>query len=92
MELPPRDSASHTQGDMAAQPQADLTATIVDLVLRIQEEVAYNAAKGGGLYREGMHDGLKFAEDALVSILDKYVGGVDELGYHRSSAGDWERI
>jgi hypothetical protein len=78
--LPPRDSASRQQGKMAARPQADLPATISDLVVRIREEQAYNAAKaaqGGGAYRQGMHDGLKFAEDALVDILKQYAGGLE---------------
>jgi hypothetical protein len=77
MGLPPRDSASPIQGTMAARPQADLTATLVDLLARIREELAYNAAKGSGSYRQGMHDGLRFAEDALAAILDKYGSDVD---------------
>jgi len=77
MQLPPRDSASPTQGTMAARPQADLAATLVDLLARIREELAYNAAKGSGSYRQGMHDGLRFAEDALVAILDQYGSDVD---------------
>ena len=70
--LPPRDSASPEQGLMAAHPQDDLASTVTDLVIRIREEQAYNAAKGGSPYREGMHDGLRFAEDALVTILERY--------------------
>ena len=78
MDLPPRDSAQPTQGAMAARPQADLPATLIDFLGRIREEVAYNAAKGDGPYRQGMHDGLRFAEDALVAILDQYAGDVDQ--------------
>ena len=69
-DLPPRDSALVTQGAMAAQPEADLAATVADLVARIREELAYNAVKGDGPYRQGMHDGLRFSEDALVAILE----------------------
>ena len=82
---PPRDSASPEQSDMAARAHDDLSATIVDLLARVREELVYNAAKGQGSYRQGMHDGLRFAEDALVSILQPYTGesdlapGPDEL-------------
>jgi hypothetical protein len=70
--LPPRDSAEAEQGDLAVRAGADLLDTIEDLVTRTQEELAYNAAKGGGAYRQGMHDGLRFALDALVGIAEKY--------------------
>jgi hypothetical protein len=62
---------------MAARPLAELSATVADLLVRIREELAYNAAKGDGPYRQGMHDGLRFAEDALVAILGKHTGPVD---------------
>jgi glutaredoxin len=70
--LPPRDSAILEQGTMAARLQEDLLDTLDDLVTRIREELAYNAAKGGGAYRQGMHDGLRFAEEALVSIAEQH--------------------
>lgn len=76
VELPPRDSTLPVQGEMAATLQADLTATVVDLLSRIREELAYNAAKGNGAYRQGMHDGLKFAEDAMVAILETCAGDI----------------
>jgi hypothetical protein len=62
---------------MAARPQADLAATLADLLTRIREELVYNAAKGDGPYRQGMHDGLRFAEDALAAILDDWAAEVD---------------
>jgi hypothetical protein len=68
---------------MAAKSEADLAATVADLVTRVQEELAYNAAKGDGPYRQGMHDGLRFSEDALLAILDNYAG---ELGSPESPA------
>lgn len=70
--LPPRDSAQLEQGAMAASLQADLLDTLDDLVARIREELAYNAAKGGGAYRQGMHDGLRFAEEAVVAITEQH--------------------
>ena len=39
------------------------------LLARIAEEIRFNDAKGTGPYRLGMHDGLRFAEDALVELL-----------------------
>jgi hypothetical protein len=62
---------------MAAQPKADLAATLVDLLLRIREEMDYNQAKGDGPYRQGMQDGMRFVQDALVAILQEYGGGLD---------------
>jgi glutaredoxin len=70
--LPPRDSAQLEQAAMAASLQADLLDTLDDLVARIREELAYNAAKGGGAYRQGMHDGLRFAEEAVVAITEQH--------------------
>lgn len=78
VEVPPRDSLSLEQGGMAARPRTDLAATLADLLARVREELAYNAAKGDGSpYRKGMHDGLRFAEDALVAVLEPYLGQVD---------------
>ena len=77
MGTPPRDSAFPTQGDMAARPQDDLAATLVDLLVRIREEKTYNAAKGDGPYRLGMQDSLQFVEDALVAILGGYASDLD---------------
>jgi hypothetical protein len=71
---------------MAARSKADLAATLVDFLLRIREELAYNQAKGDGPYRQGMHDGMRFAEEALVAILEECGGDLDLLGAH-SEAG-----
>jgi hypothetical protein len=40
-----------------------------DLLLRFRAELDYSDAKGAGPYREGMHDGLHFAVDALSDVL-----------------------
>jgi hypothetical protein len=47
----------------------DLPADLVQLVARFRAELAYNDAKGSGPYRQGMHDGLHFAVDALADLL-----------------------
>jgi hypothetical protein len=75
MQKPPRDAASMSQATMAARRHDELAATLVDLLGRIEEELAYNAAKGSGPYRQGMHDGLRFAQDALAAVLAEH--GVD---------------
>ena len=74
MKQPPRDSAQLSQGTMAARQLTELEETVMDLLQRIQEELVYNAAKGTGPYRQGMHDGLRFSEDALAAILKEYSG------------------
>jgi hypothetical protein len=40
--------------------------------VRIAEEVDFNDAKGQAPYRLGMHDGLRFAEDAIVDVLRQH--------------------
>jgi hypothetical protein len=42
------------------------------LLVRIGEEIDFNDAKGQAPYRLGMHDGLRFAEDALVDVLRRH--------------------
>ena len=38
-------------------------------VRRLQREMEYNAAKDNGPYRDGQHDGMRFARDAILRIL-----------------------
>jgi hypothetical protein len=47
------------------------------LLGRVAEELAYNYAKGSGPYRLGVHDGLRFAEDALLDPLRRHGHQVD---------------
>lgn len=42
------------------------------LLARLAEEIAFNEAKGTAPYRLGMHDGLRFAEDAVADILRRH--------------------
>jgi hypothetical protein len=48
---------------------SDLVADLVALHQRFMAELGYSDAKGSGAYREGMHDGLHFAADALGDLL-----------------------
>jgi homospermidine synthase len=42
------------------------------LLDRIREELDYNDAKGNAAFRLGVHDGLRFAEDAIVDLLQRH--------------------
>jgi homospermidine synthase len=42
------------------------------LLDRIREELDYNDAKGNAAFRLGVHDGLRFAEDAIVDLLRRH--------------------
>ena len=44
-------------------------AALTHFVLRLQREMEYNAAKESAPYRDGQHDGMRFARDAVLRIL-----------------------
>jgi glutaredoxin len=44
-------------------------AALAHFVRRLQREMEYNAAKEGAPYRDGQHDGMRFARDAIIRIL-----------------------
>lgn len=48
---------------------SDLADELIDLLTRFRAELEYSDSKGSGPYREGMHDGLHFAADALAEVL-----------------------
>ena len=48
-----------------------LETELTDLLARYRAELTYNDAKGSSAYREGMHDGLHFAADALAEVLER---------------------
>jgi glutaredoxin len=50
-----------------------IAAALTHFVNRLQREMEYNAAKEGAPYRDGQHDGMRFARDAILRILtDRY--------------------
>jgi glutaredoxin len=51
------------------QPDDDTAAALTHFVRRLQREMEYNAAKEGAPYRDGQHDGMRFARDAILRIL-----------------------
>ena len=51
-------------------PAADsTTAAMTHFVRRLQREMEFNALKDGSPYRDGQHDGMRFARDAMLRIL-----------------------
>ncbi len=57
--------------ELAALPQTDdpTTAALTHFVQRLQREMEFNNAKDGAPYRDGQHDGMRFARDAILRIL-----------------------
>ncbi len=58
--------------ELAALPDVAEGATeeqLTHFVRRLQREMEFNAAKDGAPYRDGQHDGMRFARDAILRIL-----------------------
>jgi glutaredoxin len=60
---PPELSALATRADDPT------TANLTHFVRRLQREMEFNAVKAGAPYRDGQHDGMRFARDAILRIL-----------------------
>lgn len=69
---PPGNSLEADQGERVVEPGEDLAAGLRALLARIGEELDFNDAKGTAPYRLGMHDGLRFAEDAVADLLRRH--------------------
>ena len=69
---PPGNSLAAAQGGRVADPGEDLPAGVRALLARITEEIEFNDAKGAGPYRLGVHDGLRFAEDAVADLMRRH--------------------
>ena len=63
LEVPPELAALSNQSD---DPTA---AALTHFVQRLQREMEFNNAKDGAPYRDGQHDGMRFARDAILRIL-----------------------
>jgi hypothetical protein len=74
---PPGNSLETAQGGKVAAVGDTLGDGLVALLERVREEIAFNEAKGGGSYRLGMHDALRFADDAIVDLLRSH--GYDDV-------------
>jgi hypothetical protein len=69
---PPGNSLEPAQDSYVADPGRGLEDGLQALLRRIGEEIDFNTAKGSSPYRLGMHDGLRFAEDAVVELLRRH--------------------
>jgi hypothetical protein len=65
---PPGNSLDR-ENQRVAEAGGDLVDGLRALLARISEELDFNDAKGAAPYRLGMHDGLRFAEDAVAGLL-----------------------
>ena len=72
MIAPPGNSLAASQGERVADPGDDVVSGLRALLARIAEELDFNDAKGTAPYRLGMHDGLRFAEDAVADLLSRH--------------------
>ena len=58
--------------ELASLPAGDddtLEGRLTHFVRRLQREMEFNAAKDEAPYRDGQHDGMRFARDAILRIL-----------------------
>lgn len=69
---PPGNSLAASQGQRVVEPGADLVDGLHGLLERIAAEIEFNDAKGTAPYRLGMHDGLRFTEDAIADLLRRH--------------------
>ena len=51
------------------QSEDPTAAALTHFVQRLQREMEFNALKDGAPYRDGQHDGMRFARDAILRIL-----------------------
>ena len=66
---PPGNSLESDQGHRVIPSGDTLADDLRNLLKRIDGELDYNAAKGSTPFRQGMHDGLRFAQDAVADLL-----------------------
>ena len=69
---PPGNSLEADQGHRVIPSGATLAEDLRSLLGRIDSELDYNAAKGSTPFRQGMHDGLRFAQDAVADLLSRH--------------------
>jgi len=72
MTRPPGNSLDQDQGRRVSDAGPTIVAGLAALLDRIRVEIDYNDAKGDAPFRLGVHDGLRFAEDAIVDLLQRH--------------------
>ena len=85
MSTPPGNSLEADQQSRVIDPGSGPLDALEALLSRTRQEIDYNASKGDGLYRIGMHDGLRYAEDAIVALLDHFGRTQDHIGRDRDA-------
>ena len=76
---PPGNSLHAAQDGKVAPVGDSLADGLLALLDRVRQEIEFNDAKGSGSYRLGMHDALRFADDALVELLRSHGHEVAQL-------------
>jgi len=56
--------------NLPGQPDDPTTAALTHFVQRLQREMEFNNAKDAAPYRDGQHDGMRFARDTILRILN----------------------
>ncbi len=69
---PPGNSLEADQGRRVIASGDTVVDDLNHLLSRIDSELDYNAAKGSTPFRQGMHDGLRFAQDAVADLLTRH--------------------
>ena len=69
---PPGNSLESSQGERVVDPGTDLVEGMQGLLTRIAAEIEFSDAKGTAPYRLGMHDGLRFAAEAIADLLRRH--------------------
>ena len=69
---PPGNSLEADQGHRVIASGDTLADDLQNLLGRINAELDYNVAKGSTPFRQGMHDGLRFAQDAVADLLSRH--------------------
>ena len=69
---PPGNSLEADQGRRVIASGDTLADDLQSLLGRINAELDYNVAKGSTPFRQGMHDGLRFAQDAVADLLARH--------------------
>ncbi|NNF08889.1 MAG: hypothetical protein HKN74_01245 [Acidimicrobiia bacterium] len=72
MKAPPGNSLDVDQNNLVAPEGSSIIEGLSSLLDRIRQEIDYNDAKGQAPFRLGVHDGLRFAEDAIVDLLRRH--------------------
>ena len=72
MTQPPGNSLDVDQLRRVADAGTEVADGLTNVLERVRQELDYNAAKGASPYLLGVHDGLRFAEDAIVDLLQNH--------------------